>query len=131
MFSQIAFSKDTKTHKDCFITPCEIKGDFDGDKKIDVATLVVDKKGRKGVQITFSNKRTVVLGAGASFGNGGDNFDWMDRWSLHKGNFEQGATTSKKPPAAKGDSLLLEKVESASGIAYWNGSKFNWYQQGD
>lgn len=55
----------------------------------------------------------------------------MDRWSLQKNKIEQGADESEKPPVAKGDALLLEKVDAASGLAYWDGSKFNWYQQGD
>jgi hypothetical protein len=54
----------------------------------------------------------------------------MDHWELHKGLIEQGAD-QKKTPKAKGDSILLEKTESASGIVYWDGSEFGWYQQGD
>lgn len=126
-----AFAVGNNFQKNCYIKPCEIKGDFDGDKKPDSAILVVNKKGQKGIQFRFANKKIAVIGAGDTFGNGGDSFDWMDRWSLQKNKIEQGADESEKPPVAKGDALLLEKVDAASGLAYWDGSKFNWYQQGD
>jgi hypothetical protein len=35
-----------------------------------------------------------------------------------------------RPPALSGDAFVLE-WESGSGIVYWNGTKFIWYQQGD
>lgn len=114
----------------CFIKPCEIKGDFDGDGKPDRAILVQSKDGKKGVQFRFANGKNKVIGAGNKTGNGGDDFSWLDHWELHTGPIEQGAD-AKSPPKVKGDTLKLEKTESASGIVYWNGTGFKWYQQGD
>ncbi len=117
--------------KVCYIKPCQIKGDFDGDKKIDVAVLVEDKIGNKGIEIRFSNKKTALIGAGETIGNGGLNFDWMDHWELHHGKIVPGPTEAEKVKSIKGDSLYLAKSNSASGIVYWNGSEFDWIQQGD
>jgi len=70
------------------------------------------------------------LGAGTPFGNGGANFDWMDRWSIsrkRKVNVEADGGT----PTLIGDALLVEKIDSASAIVFWNGKEYQWYQQGD
>jgi hypothetical protein len=45
------------------------------------------------------------------------------QWRGRKGNGE--------PPELKGDAIMAIKTESASGLIYWNGSKFEWCQQGD
>ena len=121
-----------KTQEECYLKPCYLNGDFDGDGKQDRAVLVRSADFKYGIKITIATKRSFVLGAGECFGNGGCNFDWMNRWTLHrKQKIKQGATELKPPPRAKGDFLLLEKMDSASGIAYWDGKKFTWYQQGD
>ncbi len=129
LLSSMAIASDV--HRTCYIKPCEIKGDFDGDNRLDTAVLVSDEQVKRGIKISFANKKSVILGAGEPIGNGGNNFDWMDRWTLHKGKIKQGSTEPKGPPTPKGDSLLLEKMNSASGIVYWNGSEFEWFQQGD
>ncbi len=55
----------------------------------------------------------------------------MDVWSVYpKGPVSQsvGETTI---PTLVGEALHVEKSASASGIIYWNGKKYLWYQQGD
>ncbi len=115
----------------CYIKPCEIKADFDGDGKKDLATLVQNNKAEKGIQIKFANKKTALVGAGEVIGNGGSNYDWMDHWEIYHGKITPGPTESEKIKSVKGDSLYLAKTNSASGIIYWDGSAFNWIQQGD
>lgn len=116
---------------DCFIKPCELRGDFDGNGKIDRAVLVKNKEGQKGLQIELAGqKKPSIVGAGYNIGNGGNDYAWMDKWTLHKGTIAQGAGEGP-PPVVKGDSILIEKTKSASAIIYWNGKKFLWYQQGD
>jgi hypothetical protein len=105
----------------CGLDPCEIDGDFDGDGKMDRAILFT-LKGKRGIHFVMGNQMTYIVGGGVPIGNGGDDLNWMDRWELHRGDIQ---------PKVKGDSLLVEKTESASAIIYWNGSGFDWYQQGD
>jgi len=72
-----------------------------------------------------------VLGAGRALGNGGDDFRWMDAWHVHpRGKVNRGAD-GKAPPVLKGDALTLIKTEAASGLVYWDGARYAWYQQGD
>ena len=106
--------------------PSHLEADFNGDKKQDVAVLIRNKSsGKIGIAVVLRDKRITVLGAGTPFGNGGDNFDWMDRWSISKK--EAGGGT----PTLIGDALLLEKMDSASAIVFWDGKEYHWYQQGD
>ena len=111
--------------------PSHLEADFNGDKKQDVAILIRNKSSRKiGIAIVLPDKGITILGAGTPFGNGGDNFDWMDRWSISKkGNVtvEAGGGTL----TLIGDALLLEKMDSASAIVFWDGKEYQWYQRGD
>jgi len=94
-------------------------GDFNGDGRSDVALLIEERTTRKvGIAILESRKNQFkILGAGKSFGNGGDDFNWMDVWSMrHSG---------------KADQLYVGKKEAASAVIYWDGSKYKWQQEGD
>jgi len=115
------------------ISPSYLKGDFNGDKKADIAILIKEKKsGKNGIAIFHAVKNEVfIMGAGKELGNGGDDFYWMDIWSIYpKGPVHRGVGETTIP-VLKGDALLVEKSESASAIIYWNGKKYCWYQQGD
>jgi hypothetical protein len=115
------------------LKPSLLSGDFDGDGKIDVAILVKQKNsGKIGIAVCHSSTNKILLiGAGTEVGNGGDNFDWMDIWSVTA----KAAAAKKlgKTAAAlvRGDALHVEKNESASALIYWNGRKYVWRQQGD
>ena len=111
-----------------------LEGDFNGDGKDDLAVLVTDAdRRRSGILIVFRDQsKAVLIGAGVPFGNGGDDFSWMDVWSVYsKGRRVEPGAGGGTPPALRGDALLVEKSESASALIYWNGKAFRWYQQGD
>ena len=114
------------------INPFYLQGDFDGDGGRDTALLARDRStGKQGIVIVRANGQITVVGAGSAIGNGGDDFEWMDAWYVHrKGKVEQGASDDA-PPELAGDAMMVIKTESASGLIYWNGTKFDWYQQGD
>lgn len=114
------------------INPYYVQGDFNGDGKVDTALLIEEKAGGKaGIAFVLGRKKVAIVGAGEAIGNGGDDFDWMDAWYVYqKGKVQMGADENA-PPTLKGDALLAMKAESASGLIYWNGSGFAWYQQGD
>ena len=110
-----------------------LRGDFNGDGKIDMAVLLRDKKsGKTGVVILHKGQdKAFILGAGNHVGNGGDDWKWMDVWSVREiGPVGMGADETE-PPKLKGEALLVEKYESASGLVYWDGQGYKWYQQGD
>ncbi len=112
--------------------PSHLEADFNGDKKQDVAVLIRNKSSEKiGIAILLRENRVTILGAGIPFGNGGDNFDWMDRWSISKKGKVNVEVNGGTPPVLLGDALLVEKIDSASAIVFWDGQEYQWYQQGD
>jgi hypothetical protein len=116
------------------LNPFYQSGDFDGDGRLDVALLVKNKvTGKVGIVVIHSGSRpAVLLGAGTPWmGNPRYDFNWMDAWQIYpRGPVGQGAGEGK-PPILKGDAILAIKTESASGLIYWTGAAYRWYQQGD
>jgi hypothetical protein len=126
------------------LNPFYQRGDFDGDGKQDFAIWIRELKSNK-IGIAILHRRTEkvsIIGAGNMIvdrtgkalwprSNGGDSFDDIDAWHVHdKGKVEQGVEEGS-PPILKGDALMLIKTESASGLIYWTGKRYAWYQQGD
>jgi hypothetical protein len=121
---------------DARINPFYLRGDFDGDGKADYAILIAAKKdGAKGIGIWLSSqKRVYVIGAGHTFkftvGQSAD-LKLLNTWQVYgKKSVEQGVG-GEAPPKLIGEAILAGKRESASGLIYWNGKQFAWYQQGD
>ena len=77
----------------------------------------------KAYQIIDHSYDAVVVGAGVMLGNGGDNFEWVDRWSIRT----QRATRAR----TRIHTLLLEHESSASGIVYFLKGRYRWKQLGD
>ncbi len=109
------------------LNPFYLRGDLDGDKKMDCALGITEKKsGKKGILIYHTGtKRHFILGAGKRFSNGGDNFDWMNAWSVTDEWRKAGA------PSTSGETSHVEKLESASALIYWTRDGYKWDQQGD
>lgn len=115
------------------INPFYLRGDFNGDKKTDIAILVEDIRTNKiGIAIFhYGESRSFIVSAGKKIGNGGDDFEWMDIWNVYRNQpIRQGAGEGK-PPVINAEALDVGKSQSASAIIYWNGKNYEWYQQGD
>jgi hypothetical protein len=112
------------------INPFYLQGDFDGDGRRDTAVLVKEKaSGKSGIAIVLKS-RIEIIAAGKAF-NEDDNFAWMTSWKVErKGRVGQGVDEGA-PPTLKGDAILAVHLESSSGLIYWDGKRFRWYQQGD
>lgn len=90
---------------------------------------------KKGILILHQNTTDhFVLGAGTDFGNGGDDFYWMDIWRVFREprievldmqNPVDGYIQLNSP------GIFVAKSESASGVVYWNGKAYIWVQTGD
>ncbi|HZM88646.1 MAG TPA: hypothetical protein VFF31_19130 [Blastocatellia bacterium] len=115
------------------LKPSYLKGDFDGDRKPDIAVLVKEKSaGRIGIAVFHSSTSNVLfIGAGTKLGNGGDNFDWMDIWKVVPKRTAAKQVGKAAAPLLKGDALHVEKSESASALVYWTGRRYVWRQLGD
>jgi len=115
------------------VNPFYLRGDFDGDSKIDAAVLVKQRStGKIGIAIVHdSAKKVTILGAGTAIGNGGDDFQWMDIWQVYSKARAAKDPAETKVPHVRGDALLVGKSEAASALIYWNGKRYVWFQQGD
>lgn len=116
-----------------WLNPFTLRGRFDADSLADCAvTAIENRSGNRGILIVHRGDLSVhVVGAGTELGAGGDDFEWMDAWQVYeRAAVEQGATDDA-PPALVGDALWVAKTESASGLIWWDGQRYRWYQQGD
>jgi hypothetical protein len=115
------------------VNPFYLRGDFNGDGKIGVAVLVKQRATRKlGIVIIDGlTNNANVLGAGTTFGNGGDDFAWMDTWEVYSKSRVNRDAGEGNVPRLHGDGLLVGKNEAASALIYWNGQRYVWVQQGD
>lgn len=112
-----------------------VEGDFDGDKKMDIAVLVRRKVDEKfGIAVLLrSGTAATVLGAGTRFGGGGEDFRWMDSWSARgQEGFSKQAQSAWKGPAPKStrDGLVVAKSgarNARSGLICYDGSAFVWF----
>ena len=102
------------------LKPDFITADLDGDHKEDVAVFLVGlMNGKKGILILPANKKKYfLLGAGISFGNGGDDFSWVKEWGTRSTGHRKRA-------------LFISDPERGGGRVQWNGKNFLWIQEGD
>lgn len=113
------------------LNPFVWRGDFNGDGRQDLAVLILDAKTKKeGIAFLLQGPTPVTVGAGQDFGNGGDNFSWMDVWHVEDrgnghGNYRGQIVT------LKGDGLMVAKDTSASALIYFRNGKPVWQQYGD
>jgi len=115
------------------LNPFYLRGDFNGDGEIDVAVLVKQRStGKLGIAIIHGGtSKVAILGAGARLGNGGDDFEWMDNWQVYPKGRVARWTDEPSLPRLQGEALLVGKSEAASGLIYWDGKRYVWFQQGD
>ncbi len=113
------------------MNPFYQRGDFDGDGQADLAILVRDKiSGKIGILVLHRSGKSVLLGAGRSFGNGGDDFAWIDQWSVDDGG--KNARRGSDPSVKRGqDALWVAKEGSASALIRYRNGRYVWQQQGD
>lgn len=110
---------------DARLNPFFQQGDFDGDGRLDLAVLIIEKRsGKHGVALLRrGSPAPVVVGAGRDFGNGGDDWSWMDVWRIEE--------TPGTPSGKSRQQLLALKSEAGGGLIWWDGRAFRWRQAGD
>ncbi|MDR5727554.1 MAG: hypothetical protein RB191_09020 [Terriglobia bacterium] len=118
------------------MNPFYLRGDFDGDGKADYAIRIKSKATQEsGIAIWLSSlHKLIVLGAGIQFKVSGfvnTNLDFLNTWEVYGKRPVERGVESGPPPHLIGEAILAGKRESASGLIYWNGKSFVWYQQGD
>jgi hypothetical protein len=114
------------------LNPFVWRGNFDVRGQGDLAILVRHTKSKKeGILFLLRSGRvTHVLGAGTPFGNGGDDFSWIDFWYVEDiGSLQR--SYNEKSVKLNVDGLIVAKEESASALIYIRDGKAHWQQQGD
>jgi len=119
------------------VNPFYLRGDFDGDGKLDYVVRVVSTENKKhGLIVCWggTGRHPVIVAAGTRLrraDNSGFDDLPMIGWSVYgKRPIEEGVGEGPPPPLI-GEAVYVDASESASGILYWTGKTFRWYQQGD
>ncbi|MEQ9384718.1 MAG: hypothetical protein RIF36_22890 [Imperialibacter sp.] len=123
------------------IEPAFIELDLDDDQTNDVAIFVREKSINKtGILFLFDGdgERYFLAGAGDSFGAGGDDFEWADKWEIflksktHQTTFlPNGDIDGTKTVELKNPAISIRENEGSGGLIYYDGSRFIWIHQGD
>lgn len=114
------------------LNPFVWRGDFDGDGRLDLAILVRHTASKKeGLALLLRmGGAAPLMGAGKPFGNGGDDFSWIDLWYVEDRGTHQ-RSSGEKSVRHTADSLIVVKEGSASARIYLRSGKTKWQQQGD
>jgi hypothetical protein len=111
------------------LNPFYLHGDFDGDGRADYAVLIARGEENGILICRASEGKPIILGAGRPFNGMRDlNFD---AWMIYPKEPVQRGVGEGSPPTLRGDAVEVVWSEKASALLYWNGSGFQWYQQGD
>ena len=111
------------------LNPCMWRGDFNGDGRADLALLVTHTGSKKeGIAFFLQGGKPFVVGAGTDFGNGGDDFSWMDHCYVEKSST---STETARGNPSDFDELVVAKESSASALIYLRKGKLQWRQYGE
>ncbi|MDP4208914.1 MAG: hypothetical protein Q8928_08885 [Bacteroidota bacterium] len=124
-----------------FIKPGLLLSDFNGDKSIDCAALIIEKETKKkGILIIHSKIfKYYIFGAGKNFGNGSDNFGWLKMWKVYNNKTAYETQFDKETGDIIGSKVInlirpaigVEDMKIAGGLIYWDGRKYIWIHQGE
>ena len=120
-----------------WLTPTFLSADFNGDNHIDtVFAVIVD--GKKGIKIKHGQTgEEFILGAGNSFGNGGDDFYWLTTWHLVTDQKTFEVTFMEDGDVDGSREVVLEETAFYIGEEYggatiaWKDGKYKWIHQAD
>lgn len=110
------------------MNPFFLRGDFNGDGRMDFAVLVTQRAtGKQGMAICLTGRRSpIVIGAGRPFAfEAGKQFDDLksfDAWKIDDD------TPDRKPSRIERIHLIAK--ERGSGLIFWDGKSFRWEQLG-
>jgi len=116
------------------IDGCVLRGDFNGDRREDMAAMIKEKRsGKSGIAIFHGGTEEVTLfGAGRNVRSGClilcDDLVWIDDWYVHpkEMRIEMGIDESDLP-MLQGDALFLKREETRSDLLFWDGREYQWY----
>ena len=129
---QLHFSEDYLLNKN--LNPFYLRGDFNGDQRIDYAISVINKESKKTGIVIFHTltPEKFLIGGGKKLTNRNiDQIYWSDAWQVYPNGPVEIGVGETEQIALKGDAILSLKVEASSVLFYWTGQEYKVYQQGD
>jgi len=113
------------------INPFLLYGDFNGDGELDIAFWVQKRDSKNlGIMIMNSNEEKIyVIGADNKFSEKNSTLNLFTNWELVSRKSD--IYDLRKHLNIKGDALLIIKLESSSGVIFWEGNKYIWKWLGD
>lgn len=73
-----------------------------------------------------------LIGAGQALPTRpGDDYGWVEAWEVYCCNQPEIGVGESRKIKLRSEAILVRKLESSSGIIYWDGKNYQWYQQGD
>ena len=127
----LTLSRSSNLQLSTRLNPCMWRGDFNGDGRADLALLVTHTGSKKeGIAFLLQGGNSLVVGAGTDFGNGGDDFSWMDLCYVEARGTKNGNYKGKSVNF-QSDGLVVAKESSASALIYLRKGKLQWCQYGD
>ena len=127
----LTFSHSSNLQLSTRLNPCMWRGDFNGDGRVDLALLVTHTGSKKeGIAFLLQGGKPLVVGAGTDFGNGDDDFSWMDLCYVEDRGSKNGNYKGKSV-SLQSDGLVVAKESSASALIYLRKGKLQWRQYGD
>src|SRR5262249_50630505 len=116
------------------INPFFITADLNGDRELDAAVWIIDRRTQKRGLAVFhrGNQRPIILAAGTPWEERGDDFRFSDQWSvIPRGKLLNSVHEEEYKVKLEADALVLIKSESAAFAVYWDGKKYRSYQLSD
>jgi hypothetical protein len=121
-----------------WINPSYLTADFNGDSNLDTAFAVIINN-KKGIKIKHGKTNEIhLIGAGIDFGNGGDDFNWVDKWKLvtEKTTYEitfmdSGDVDGSRTINLQNTSFYIGTEESGGATIAWINGKYTWIHQAD
>jgi len=116
------------------INPFFVTADLNGDRVLDAAVWIIERRTRKRGLAIFhgGNKVPIVLAAGTPWEERGDDFRSFDQWSvIPRGELFDSVHEEGRKVKLEVDALILIKSESAGVGVYWDGKKYKSYQLSD
>jgi len=129
-----------KLKVDRHLNPYYLESDFNGDNHLDIALFVINlDNNKKGILIIHGETlETKLIGAGDTFGNGGDDFSWLKVWKIYRAKVAFETTFTQDFDIAGSKEIQLKNIaisiapsEGTYNLIVWNGNEYKWIHTGD
>jgi len=118
----------------CYIDPCTVTGDFDGDGNQDRAVLVESDAGKKGILFIHGNGQLLLVGFGRispGLTPMTADFAWVQAWEAVPFKKVRGYDGAPRPNDIHADVVNILGEANSSDLLYWSKDGYRDYSMGD